>query len=1478
MAGTGIIARRERRRSVGARAIVLLVVAAVTMVALAGTAAAGPLAPTHRAETTTFAAGDSFSALIKGDGSLWTWGYNFYGQLGDGTTTTRTSPVAIAAGSTWLTLAAGDYHCVAIRSDGSLWAWGRNNQGQLGDGTRTQRTSPVHIGSDTTWAAVAAGDVFSVGLKADGSLWAWGNNSYGQIGDGSTSRRTSPVRIGTANDWVSVACGASFVVALKSDGSLWAWGRNTYGQLGNGTTTQRTTPTQIGTGTTWTAVVAGQYHTLALRSDGSLWAWGYNNYSQLGDNTTTSRYSPVQIGTGSVWRAVAAGDSFSNAVRADGSLWVWGRNNYGQLGDGTTTTRRVPTRVGALTSWTNLSCGAYFTIGLRADGTVSTWGRNNNGQLGNGTTQQRTSPVQILALSGWRVVAGGRDYSAALRVDGSLWTWGADQYGQLGDGATTTRISPARVGADSTWTTVAAGDGHTAAIKADGSLWAWGQNTHGQLGDGTTAQRTSPVRIGTGTSWVAVAAGAGHTLALRADGSLWAWGANGAGQLGDGTTTDRTAPVRIGTDSTWVAVAAGASHSLAVKVDGSLWAWGDNTYGQLGDGTQAGQVAPERIGAPGGVRAVGAGGDHSVAVCSNGALYGWGYNAEGEVGDGTTTNAAAPVRIASGTVWAAAAAGGAHGAALAAAGAISCWGDNTYGQLGDGTTTWHGTPAAISGGATWLTVAAGGWHTLAVKADGTLWCWGRNTMSQVGDGTTTDRTVPTQPLLDLVAPSMLTLVSTTHPNPATWYANNAPSFTWTADDGSGSGIAGYATTFDQNAGTVPDPIITTSAATATFAGTANGTWYLHVRARDNAGNWSTTLTCTVRVDIAAPMTADNAPTDWSKVPVTVTLTPVDAQSGVQTTTYQLDGGAWQSGTSVLVPAPSDTTRSYVINYQSTDFAGNTESVKSCTVRIDTKAPGTTDDAPAAWSSTAVDVSLTASDQGGSGVASTIYAVDGGGPVSGIMARIEAPIDGSNDGLHQVAYHSVDALGNTEAGHVANVGIDTTAPVTLAHNVDDLWHASDVTVTLDANDAPPAGRTGQATSGVAVTRYSVDGGPWTSGTSVLVEAAPDGSNDGQHRVSFYSADAAGNVEARHVAYVRIDVVCEVTVGDDAPAGWCDHDVTVDLVYHTSGTIGATMSYRVDGGSWVAGSTVLVPGPADHGNDGVHHIDYTATDDAGYSATGACDVGIDTAAPDVQQSGADALWHAHDVTVQLTASDALSGAGVCQYSLDGGPWTGGASVSVLALVDHSFDGVHTIQYRAADFAGNLSTTASCQVKVDTTAPETTDNAPSPLVWQRAFTVVLTPSDASGSTLTTWYRVDGGAWRSGTSIELITWRRGGGDGVHLVDYYSVDQAGNVGDVRTATVALEWSPPSTSDDAPDGEQASDVTVTLTAADAYSGVAATWWSLDGGAWQQGTGVLVPAPADGSNNGLHTIRYYSVDNVGRVESLRVCTVTINVAQ
>src|SRR6266850_519132 len=223
-------------------------------------------------------AGGSLTVVVKSDGTLWAWGT-------DGTTQS-TSPVQIGTATNWTAVATGGQglaHAVALKSDGTLWAGGSNSNGQLGDGTTTERTSPVQIGTATNWTAVAAGGSQAVGhtvaLKSDGTLWAWGTDG--------TTQSTSPVQIGTATNWTAVAAGLFHTVALKSDGTLWAWGNNFHGQLGDGTTTQRASPVQIGTATSWTAVAAGDSHTVALKSDDTLWAWGSNFNGQPGGGTTT---------------------------------------------------------------------------------------------------------------------------------------------------------------------------------------------------------------------------------------------------------------------------------------------------------------------------------------------------------------------------------------------------------------------------------------------------------------------------------------------------------------------------------------------------------------------------------------------------------------------------------------------------------------------------------------------------------------------------------------------------------------------------------------------------------------------------------------------------------------------------------------------------------------------------------------------------------------------------------------------------------------------------------------------------------------------------------------------------------------------------------------------------------------------------------------------------------------------------------------
>ncbi|MBZ0219539.1 MAG: chitobiase/beta-hexosaminidase C-terminal domain-containing protein [Candidatus Methylomirabilis sp.] len=644
-------------------------------------------------------------------------------------------------------MSAGQYHTVSIKSDGTLWAWGYNEQGQLGDGTTINKTSPVQIGTDNDWASVATGDNHTIALKSDGTLWAWGLNYYGQLGDGTTTDKYAPVQIGAGNNWASVAAGSGHTIALKSDGTLWAWGLNGNGQLGDGTTTNKTSPVQIGTDNNWASVEAEDTHTIALKSDGTLWAWGYNGYGLLGDGTDTQRTAHVQIGTDNNWASVAAGHFHTSALKSDGTLWAWGRNFYGQLGDGTTTNKYAPVQIGADNNWASVATGDNHTIALKSDGRLWAWGYNYYGQLGDGTTAQRNAPVEITNIgTEWASIAAGYFHTSALKADGTLWAWGRNYYGQLGDGTTTDKYPPVQIGTDNKWASVAAGGAHTIALKSDGTLWAWGRNDFGQLGDGTTTNKYAPVQIGTDNDWASVAVGNYHAIALKSDGTLWAWGRNDSGQLGDGTTTDKYAPVQIGTDNDWASVVAGHEHAIALKSDGTLWAWGRNFAGQLGDGTTIDKTAPVQIGTDNNWVLVAIGGNSNIALKSDGTLWAWGDDNYGQLGDGdeTTIYRYAPVQIGTDNKWASVATGGAHTIALKSDGTLWAWGRNAYGQLGDGTTTNKYAPVQIGADNNWASVAAGAQHSIALKSDGTLWAWGRNSSGQLGDGTGIDKNIPVQ--------------------------------------------------------------------------------------------------------------------------------------------------------------------------------------------------------------------------------------------------------------------------------------------------------------------------------------------------------------------------------------------------------------------------------------------------------------------------------------------------------------------------------------------------------------------------------------------------------------------------------------------------------------------------------------------------------------------------------------------------------------
>jgi len=549
------------------------------------------------------AAGCAHSLVLKSDGTVWGWGHNGYGQVGDGTTTpSQLTPVAVSGLGGVVAVAEGFAYSLALKSDGTVWAWGENGRGQLGDGTTANRPAPVQVSGLSGVVAIAAGFRHSLAATGDGTVWAWGANDGGQLGDGTTESRLTPVQVSGMRGAAAVAAGGSKLwdwavpysnghsLALKNDGTLWAWGSNEYFQLGDGSTTWRATPVQASGLDAVKAIAAGGINSLAVKRDGTLWTWGWNLCAPGGDCKATILPLPTELSglTGVI--AVAGGEvdaeSRAVAVSNDGSVWEWGQS-YGGGWPGPT-----PAKVSGIDGAIAVAAGES-SFALKGDGTVWEWGPQWNpipSPPGSSLSQSsQSTPVQVPGLSGvtgitvatWYEGFGDFDFGLALRDDGSVLQWG-----EYGVGATIyaqvsglTGVVAVAAGAG------AANDGYGLALRKD---WAW------QLW-GETGRPSEPVQVAGLTDVVAITVGDLHNLAVKRDGTVWAWGNNAFGQLGDGTTTDREAPVQVAGLSAAVAVAARGAHSLALLRDGTVWAWGDDEYGQLGDGRITQRTTPVQV-------------------------------------------------------------------------------------------------------------------------------------------------------------------------------------------------------------------------------------------------------------------------------------------------------------------------------------------------------------------------------------------------------------------------------------------------------------------------------------------------------------------------------------------------------------------------------------------------------------------------------------------------------------------------------------------------------------------------------------------------------------------------------------------------------------------------------------------------------------------------------------------------------------------
>ncbi|MDF2665249.1 MAG: hypothetical protein K0R81_1099 [Microbacterium sp.] len=743
----------------------------------------------------------NFSVVLLENGSVWTSGKNNSGQLGNGTTTDRSTWGVVPGLADVKQISAGRDGVYARLADGTVRAWGANDAGQIGDGTTTVRLVPTTVSGVSGVTQVHGGAQSGYALLSDGTVKAWGSNSVGQLGDGTTTDRPTPV-ISAASGVVALAGSNRSVFALGSDGSVWAWGQNDRGQAATGSLASPvTSPSAIPGLSSVVQISGGRESGVALLSDGTVRTWGMNNRSQLGNGATTDSSTPVTVTGLSGVTAVASAGLSVFALRNDHSIAAWGANDGGRLGDGTTADRSTPVTVQGLGSQVvahlmesnGQSNAVFFVVGqqslavtaapsLLAAGSdasiVATVTATGVGVAGktvsfastNGASLSSTSGPSdsagrvstILTPSPWTTpgstvlvsaISDAGEARQALTVTGSNVLGVGGAYG--GGLKQTERVFPSPV------VEAMSGQGFSVVRLQDGTVWTVGENGLGQLGDGTTTTRTTWAAVPGVSGVVGIAVGIQHVLALTSDGSVWAWGDGDSGQIGDGSTGGRTSPVRVPNISAITQVQAGGTNSYALKSDGTVWAWGYNHIGQLGNGTAQAAASPS----PTQVQNISTG---SVLLSANwtifvqlhdGSYVAWGQNDHGQIGDGTTTDRHLPTAALTGmTNIKKLTFGRASGYALLNDGTVSAWGMNEHGQCGNGTTTDVLTPAAVTGLSNVKDVIGAGRNGFALLNDGTLKAWGWNAQGQTGDGSSgNDRLTPVSVVVPAEASSLALL-------------------------------------------------------------------------------------------------------------------------------------------------------------------------------------------------------------------------------------------------------------------------------------------------------------------------------------------------------------------------------------------------------------------------------------------------------------------------------------------------------------------------------------------------------------------------------------------------------------------------------------------------------------------------------------------------------------------------------------------------
>jgi alpha-tubulin suppressor-like RCC1 family protein len=694
---------------------------------------------------------------LTAEGVAYCWGNDEYGQLGNGggwLDTQSPFPVdtsTITGNKAFVQLTAGNSHTCGLTAEGVAYCWGWDGYGQLGNGGASQDSQspcPVNtsaIPGNKAFVQLAGGGAHTCGLTAEGVAYCWGYDGDGELGNGGGSLSTqSPSLVDTSTipgnkAFIQLAGGGYHTCGLTAEGVATCWGYDNLGQLGNGGGSLSTqSPCPVDTSTMsgnklFIQLTAGNtYHTCGLTSDGVAYCWGNDGNGQLGNggvSLDTQSPSPVDTSTvpgNKAFIQLTGGGYHTCGLTAGGVAYCWGYDGHGELGNGgTSVDTQSPSPVDTSATPVNKAfvkfTGGYgHTCALTSEGVAHCWGTDLNGQLGNGfSSQDEQSPslVDTSTIFGNKAfvqLTGGGYHTCGLTVEGVAYCWGTDLDGQLGNGGTSQNtqspslVDTSTIPGNKVFVQLTGGGYHTCGLAAEGVIYCWGKDQYGQLGTGgISLEAQSPSLVDTSAipginAFVQIAGGYGHTCGLTAEGVVYCWGWDGYGQLGNGGTSQDTqspSPVDTSTipgNKAFVKLTGGNYHTCGLTAEGVAYCWGLDQYGQLGNGgatLDAQSPSPVDTSAIPGNKAfvqLTAGWAHTCGLTADGVAYCWGYDFHGELGNGGgSVNTQGPTPVDTSTVpgnkaFALLTGGNYHTCGLTVDGVATCWGWDVYGQLGNG--------------------------------------------------------------------------------------------------------------------------------------------------------------------------------------------------------------------------------------------------------------------------------------------------------------------------------------------------------------------------------------------------------------------------------------------------------------------------------------------------------------------------------------------------------------------------------------------------------------------------------------------------------------------------------------------------------------------------------------------------------------------------------------------------------------------------